>query len=47
MYTVVMVDGIIRFEFDAPEQSQQALTVSTRTVKASINRQHQNSQSKY
>jgi hypothetical protein len=35
MYTVIMVDGIIRFELAAPEESEQALTVSTRTVKAS------------
>jgi hypothetical protein len=42
-----MVGGIIRFEFAAPEQLEQALTVSTSTVKASINRQHQHSQSEY
>jgi hypothetical protein len=47
MYTVIMVDGIIRFELALPEQSEQALTDSTRTVKANIDRQHQNSQSKY
>jgi len=33
-----MVDGIIRFELAAPEQSEQALTDSTRTGGASINR---------
>ena len=38
MYFVIMVDGVIRVELAAPEQSKQVLTVSTRIVKASTNR---------